>query len=463
MNSSEKVLISSDKSASSLVGMMLSKLNTRLFTLVIIGLTALAVLFDVYALYHSISGNPYWRGNIDFSIYTRAANDILHGTNPYGFSLTSTNTFYGAPIYDQFAYPPFFAELLIPLVSLGEEAARYIWLGLSILFFVASFVILLRKFGFVVPWPLTALTIAVLGGTNLVRNDLYHGQVNFFLLFLITLGLWFYAEKRVIPAGLVWGITFAIKPFLGVLVFYLLWRRQWKAAIASLLMGGGLFVLSFVPTLFSNGLQAAQDWLSASGNYSTGLLGGRPDNFALNGLWIRLFSANPYTTPWVDSNLLVQLFRVALLVVIVAIFVLAIPFKWSGNSAYIDAKLGLIEPVFLLGLGMLYGPLAEGDHLFLLIPALIGTLTLTILQITGGWSKVNFWWKWAALGWAILFIMLLNPVRSTFGVPSADAWVPLKGVSILLTGQIGFVLFVALGLTALALRKEARPTPSNEA
>lgn len=464
MNLSEEIVVDVNKVGQTPFEVIINKLNGLAVYRIVTVVAILILGFDFFALYRSLSGNIYWESNTDFSVYIRAASAISRGDNLYNPDLYKPfQVFYGAIVHDQYPYPPLFAEILLPFFALGNTAVRYLWLLANLTFFALSFIFLLRKFGHVLAWPWVLLVIAVLGSTNMVRMDLYHGQVNFLLLFLFVVGLWLYLQKRTVAMGIFWGVMFLIKPFLGVFVFYLLWRREWKGALVSLVVSGSLFFLSFLPTLFTGGLAAFTSWLEVSSYYSNAPYAARPDNYSLTGLSLRLFANNPYTDAWVNSLPLATLIRILLVGLVLAFFFLAVPLRTVKQARPVQPTFLLIETGLVAGLGMLYGPLAEGDHLFLLIPAFIGILTLTVLQLTGRWSRANPYWKWAALGWAILYIMLLNPIRSTFGVPSEEAWVPLKGASILLTGQIGFVLFVALGLTVLALRKEARSTSSSEA
>src|SRR2546428_5934877 len=82
-----------------------------------------------------------------------------------------------------------------------------------------------------------------------VRNTLELGQVN--ALIFILLGVFFalYRGGRDVPAGLVLGLSIAIRLHPAMLVLYLMWRREFRTAVVGLVkpVGGGLLPL---PTFF---------------------------------------------------------------------------------------------------------------------------------------------------------------------------------------------------------------------
>lgn len=249
-----------------------------------------------------------------------------------------------------------------------------------------------------VAWPWVALIITFAGSTYMVRDDLYHGETNYLLLFLLTLGLWLHSQGRTTASGVNWGLIFIVKPFVGLLVPYLLWRRQWRTALAAICTSGTLMVLSFVPTL-PTGLATVRGWVQVSGYYSSAAYSSRPDNIALHGFILRLFSANDFTAPWLNSGLLVTTLSFGALIVLLLAFFAAVPGKKlltapdSERAALLLAEVGLV-----VALGMAYGPLTEGDHLQLLLPGLVGVLLIARRRVLDG-SPLR--WRWVATALAL--------------------------------------------------------------
>jgi len=404
-------------------------------------LAALLLLFDGVALYHALKGNPTWRTSTDFGVYLHSAAAIIHGGDPYGYKVYD-----GPPgVYDSYAYPPALAELLAPLTLLGATAARYVWIAANVCCLAASLALLLRGFGARAPWPWVGLAFAVVLFGYTGRNDLYHGQANFPLLLLLSLGLWAYLKGRMTLSGVLWGMMVVVKPFLGVLLIYLLWRRFWRAAGAGIATSAVLLALSFVPTL-GHGLSIVGSWLRASRYDASPVFLTRLTNLSLDGVILRLFAHNPYTQPWVVSAAAVRVSSLLLLGLLLALFVLAVP--RGGAAARDTAALLLVEVGVVLGLTMSYGPLTENDHLYVLLPALAGAALMARRHTVtpgGAWA----WWAATAV-WAVIFALRANPVRlspvSFLGSHYHD-----YGAALLWTGVSGYTVPAAVGLTSVAL------------
>ena len=420
-------------------------------------LAALLALLDIFAIYRATQGNPYpyWKNNTDFGGYIGASQAVLAGQNIYEYKPCPCNLLYGTTeIHDQYPYPPLFAELLIPIVLLGDQAARYIWLAISVLCIVGTVALLMRGFGTAIRWPWVALTLAVIGASHLIRNDLYHGQVNLLLVFLITLGLWLHAKGHPIAAGLIIGVPLVVKPFLGIVLIYFLWRRQWKTAFTIGLTSATLLVVSFIPPYISLGLPGVLHWLETSAYYSSHAIAARPDNYSWNGILLRLFSANYFTTPWVESDLLYRAISLGALALFAGLFGLAVPGRRAATRSPIGpAPLMLAEVGLLIGLTMTLGPMTEQDHLLMLTPGLAGVL-LIAYQSYQSQSAQRGAWLAAAVAWVVFYMLLFPPIPLSYGLPPSSAWVRLTGASILLTARIGLMLLILTGLLARALRRE---------
>jgi hypothetical protein len=419
-------------------------------------LAIVLILFDGVALYRAIQGNPYpyWKTTIDFGSYLRASTSFVNGEDIYAYQPCPCNLLYGTrEIHDQYPYPPFFAALLIPLTVAGDIAARYLWLCISLACIIGSLILLLRGFGARISWHWIALAFAIICMSRIGRNDLYHGQVNFLLMFLIALGLWCYSKGKHTAAGIVLGVAFVIKPFLGIILIYFLWRRQWRTAFTSALTGCILLILSFVPLVLTQGLSIVQRWLTTSAYFTSGAVAARPDNYSLNGLLLRLFNTNYFTTPLFENAALTRILSVVLIVFLFVIFALALlpqrrwPTALRETPALLLAEVGL-----LVGLTMAYGPMTERDHFFMLVPGFAGVILLA-QQRHADQALSKLWW-FVITGWAIFFALQTSPVKLNLGVAPAETWSRLAGLGILWTGEVGMMLLLITILLAYALRRE---------
>ncbi len=423
--------------------------------------TLAAVLFlaDVAALMHSLRGNPFWRTTTDFSLFLNAAYMFAHGGNPYTFApgnshgavvLEKGQGFYGVVPVDPYAYPPLLAEAIRPLTLLGDNTARTLWILLSAIALAASVTLLLRGFGFRVGWHWVALSVALLGASATARVDLYHGQVNFVLLWLMTYGLWLHRRGRAVTAGFAWGLMFVVKPFLGLLLVYLVWRKSWREAVVGGATAGLLFLVSFVPPLldgYGHFLQVFHGWVRVTHWYAASP---RPDNLSLYGLIRRLCVPNPYVHAWITDRSVPGWVGVVVAAALILVYLVSVARNGPAPSAHPGRV--LVEAGLVLGLGMAYGPLTEGDHLILLLPVMIGSAWLAWEQRDTGNLAA---WRCAAAAWMILLLWLLIPVQlPLFGLPGYADWTPVFGLRILLTGQIGLLVLAASVLTAHALRQE---------
>src|SRR2546428_10082380 len=76
-----------------------------------------------------------------------------------------------------------------------------------------------------------------------VRNPLELGQVNALMFILLAVFFALYRGGRDVPAGLVLGLSIAIRLHPAMLVLYLMWRRGFRTAglVVGDTLWGGLF------------------------------------------------------------------------------------------------------------------------------------------------------------------------------------------------------------------------------
>jgi hypothetical protein len=425
----------------------------------------LLCLFDVLTLVHTLRPTPYAIANADFGAFLRAAHLLRDGKNPYDAMYWKPVYWYGtASVHDQYPYPPFFAEVIAGLSFFGDTFAYYLWILLSLVALAGTGVLLLRHFGTRVPWHWVLLSVGVILSSSVARNELYHAQTNYVLLAMITLGIWLYGRGRARASGIIWGLAIAVKPFLVVLLIYLLWKRSWRAAISCIATGAIVTALSFLPTL-GNGWEVVHGYIETSAYYAGVPFSARPDNHAVHAFLLRIFSSNPYTIPWVESPPLLTLTTILLAITVLVAFYAGIsprstatnPASATGSTTKSltsrpNAQL-LVEVGAAMALSMAYGPFTEGDHLYLLVPGLAGIIMLTYQRFAVH-HATSRWWLASSILWSLVLIRLALPISILIGEATGATWAPVGGLRLLWTGQIGFLLLAAALVLAETLRRE---------
>lgn len=126
-----------------------------------------------------------------------------------------------------FSYPPAMMFVFLPFSAVSFPAAKVAWLVLSLLMIGWALWLLVRWFEFERLTVFGLLFVAAI--FHPLQNTVDIGQVNA-LIFLGMTGFWvLYRQGRDVAAGVVLGITTAIRFHPGLLVLYLLWRRQFRA------------------------------------------------------------------------------------------------------------------------------------------------------------------------------------------------------------------------------------------
>jgi hypothetical protein len=185
------------------------------------------------------------------------------------------------------AHPPGAVLLVLPLGGLPYRTALLVWGGLSLLALFAAFWLIAAELRLPVsPWLYLPLLVLLLL-CNPISQQTHQGQLNSVLLFVLVLAWRANRQGRESQAGLWIGLATAIKLFPGLLFWYLLWRRKWRALGVGVvtLLGAFLLVLGIL------GWQTCRDYVtqvvpSLSAFRSSWI------NASLWGYWFRLFSGS---------------------------------------------------------------------------------------------------------------------------------------------------------------------------
>jgi hypothetical protein len=174
------------------------------------------------------------QGQNDFDIFLAASRDLWQKKNVY---TTMYNEWY------HYYYGVFFAILLTPLTFLPVYVAKIVWLLCNVFFAY-------RIWKIVSGWlPLQQLDkkkLLIFGllcfalSLRFLRDNFHLSQVTVFILYLTLEGLYLIEKDRKIPGSLLLAMGIDIKLLPVIMIPYLLYRKEWKAAG---------FVLAFVVLL----------------------------------------------------------------------------------------------------------------------------------------------------------------------------------------------------------------------
>ena len=405
-------------------------------------LGVLLVMVGGYGLARDFLDVPQYPLGADLSIYIRAS-ETLPG-NIYAQDINTG--------FDRYGYPPLLAEIFALLnLIVGPTVLPWIWPVLCAASLVASVFVLGRAFGVRLPWQVLVLILGVLSVGVTMRSDIMHGQVNIFMLLLLSVGIYLRAKGQVIAPALLFAIMMSLKPFMGVVAIYFLLRRDWRMAFWTLGLGAAVFLGSFLP-MGANALDAFFGWREATHYFTSAPFALKGDSQAIYAMAMRLFTVNDYSTPWIANPLLVYV-TVAVASVIAAAFGYLGLYANRGalpSTAHQDRAELLLECMMVVALFMAIGPLTEGDHMILTFAGLAAALIVGMRHIQAR-SAASPWWIAAIIAWALPAIFLVTPKTLPFTYGTYLTWFNLEGFEILLTGRSGLLMLLAGSLTALTL------------
>ena len=157
-----------------------------------------------------------------------------------------------------YIYSPFLAFIFQPLAALPEGAAANVWLVLSATIILVASMIAARKVTESwllsaketdpsVPWLISAT--ALLLSVGKIRSDLYLGQTDCLIIIGLVGVLWS-MDRRPLLAGVAAGATANVKYLALIFVPYFLIKRNYRAAITSIISFLFFFVLPAVEVGF---------------------------------------------------------------------------------------------------------------------------------------------------------------------------------------------------------------------
>ena len=416
--------------------------RARLTTLVVLAVGVLLIAAGLLLDARAILSNAGWRNSTDFGGYQMAAYAFAAGQDPYAERVEFAGVEMG------YQYPPAFAlAMLVPLSVFGPDLLRWIWSAFVAASLGAALVLLFRAFGPPVAWRWTVLAVGLLGLSRLVRSEIYHGQADLPLLLLIVQSLLWLRSGRHIAVGCALGVCAVVKPFLGILAVWLIWRGNRRAGLTALVVSGGLFVLALA-VLGSGAATAFWGWREETSYIISPSYIAFLDNNAVFGLLARLFADQQFAEPWMVSPTLRLAAEICVGLLFFAVFAAAVPFsRPSFDSPGSDGRLLLVEAGIALGLALIFGPLMEGSHVMFFLPIMVAVGRIAVDPAHRGDRA----WLWAAVWWGFVAVQAFMPVATFMTV---DASVPdsrLSALAVLTTWRVGALVLLAVVMSARAL------------
>jgi hypothetical protein len=192
----------------------------------------------------------------DFFINYTAATVLAEGGNIYDAdSLREASRDWNKPtvafdfgsLFVTYITPPTHVVLLLPLVPLGYDQARILFLLLSNVLLFSSLALILRAAGeAALRPPRLLLSLLLVLVFQPVYTSLQLGQVDFVILFLLSLSYWAHKSGRNIFVGPCLAIAAVIKLSPAILILYFLWKREYvifASASATAILAGAFSLL----------------------------------------------------------------------------------------------------------------------------------------------------------------------------------------------------------------------------
>ena len=314
-----------------------------------------------------LAGGLYWEVrtprsqmlSYDFYSYYTAALDVRNGINPFAPVAAWIHSYQpGQPfVASYYVYAPFFALVMTPFTFLPFRAAFLAWSLCNAIMLYGSVAFLVRAAGARLPQFQMLLLTLCASLLSMVRLEYNWGQADIFLLFFVCAAFYVRQREHATSAGLLLALACVTKPPLLLFVPFLLWKREFRFAMATAL---GFLLMLFVPFLLL-GRQALLDqlliWQFWSNQYVSFI-----DNNSPKGVLARLFTVNPNTHPLFVAPTVMTLLWLVVVLLVIACLIAVIRPQPLRRDAHSLMEVGLLVTAMFL-----ISPLTEYIYLTLLI------------------------------------------------------------------------------------------------
>lgn len=232
------------------------QLDPRLRRLLIGGLLLAVVIFSALLgirMVQNVESPPLWDYSA-FWIYGQIGAKGLNFYDPASYQAIAQESGLAADpefkheIVDVgFFYPTPSMWILLPLGFTDIHTSLVLWYGIQIVVVIAIITLIWRMYfpqaGPVSRWLTIGLAAMLLIGMQATRSNVGMGQSMFLLLLCFVL---FWRERDHWRGGVWLALGFVVKPFMAVLVLYLLLRRRWSTLVGAALAGFVIVVFTVV-------------------------------------------------------------------------------------------------------------------------------------------------------------------------------------------------------------------------
>jgi len=156
----------------------------------------------------------------------------------------------GSPVREIFApNTPAMALFALPVAWLNPQAARQVWLALSLVALIGS-VAWLATYSLDHRGPWVSLWVAIALVNPAVLENLRTAQAYLLIFGALTLAVWALIDGREALTGAALGVVFAMKPTFGPLLLVLLWQRRMRVILIAG-MAAVVVILATIPLVSS--------------------------------------------------------------------------------------------------------------------------------------------------------------------------------------------------------------------
>ena len=245
----------------------------------------------------------------------------------------------------QYKYSPPSALFFSGFALLPYEWAKLLWYILEFVFLWGIYAFSLRILAVKEKNAAALCLLTFLITLKFLAREVELGQVNIFIIFILTLMLSFLFQKKDVASGLFWGVSLFFKPYALAFLPYFLIKKKFKVAAAGL----GLFFAGLaVPALFygfRGNLLVLKEW-PATLSASTSSLLSVYDNASLYAFLLRILPGS-----WSQG---------AAAALVLLFLLLAVLFLWmikSGQTPGAPQGPEVLESAFLFIMIPLFSPL----------------------------------------------------------------------------------------------------------
>lgn len=337
-------------------------------------LSAVVVLAGVYVIHIR-------KDMSDFGVCYRGGQRIVQGETLYR----------EADGHLQFKYSPAAAIFFTPFALLPYEAAKAVWYLLELAFLTGLFLLSWRMLPAGAREAAPVFLWAFLIELKFLARELELGQVNIFILFILTLMIYCLIKGKEARAGWLWGGSLIFKPYALVFLPYFLIKKKFRALAAGIAMAAASLVLPSIFYGFRGNFTVLGEWPATLSKSTPGLLAAY-DNASLYGFLLKAFPAFSRQTT-----------QFLLLAVFLGLAAIVLWLVRAGRTSLSIKDPEVLESAFLFILIPIFSPLGwYYNYLYSLLAVMLllcvwehfptaGKIIVLVNLIAIGTSLVELW------------------------------------------------------------------------